>query len=144
MERIVLDTNCLLPSLKRDSVYFPIWKEFMNGRYILCVTDEILNEYEEIITQKTGSSQIAESIISAILNRSNTLHVNVYYHFELIKSDYDDNKFVDCAIKVNAKYIVSEDKHFNELKDIDFPHIDVIGIDQFLLFLKNIDSTLPS
>lgn len=116
----------------------------MNGKYILCVTDEILNEYEEIITQKTGSSQIAESVISAIINRSNTLHVNVYYHFELIKSDYDDNKFVDCAIKVNAKYIVSEDKHFNELKNIDFPHIDVIDIDQFLIFLKNFDTSLSS
>ena len=55
----------------------------------------------------------------------------MYYHFNLI-SDRDDNKFVDCAIKANAKYIVSEDHHFNELKSIPFPHVEVIGLKQFL------------
>lgn len=132
MERVVLDTNCLIPSLKRDSVYYPIWRDFMLGKYTLCVTDDILNEYEEIITRKTGSNEIARNVVSAILNRRNVEHVDVYYHFELIKGDEDDNKFVDCAIKANAQYIVSEDHHFNELKNIAFPHVDVIGIDQFL------------
>lgn len=132
MERVVLDTNCLIPSLKRDSIYYPIWRDFMLGKYTLCVTDDILNEYEEIITHKTGSNEIARNVVSAILNRRNVEHVDVYYHFELIKGDEDDNKFVDCAIKANAQYIVSEDHHFNELKNIAFPHVDVIGIDQFL------------
>lgn len=59
-------------------------------------------------------------------------HVEVYYHFELITQDIDDNKFVDCAIKANAKYIVSNDNHFGVLKDIQFPHVNVINIDQFL------------
>lgn len=132
MENIVLDTNCLLPSIKRDSVYYPIWRDFIAGKYTLCVTDEILDEYEEIISQKTDSQEVAKNIISAILNRHNVQHVEVYYHFELITQDIDDNKFVDCAIKANAKYIVSNDNHFGVLKDIQFPHVNVINIDQFL------------
>lgn len=44
----------------------------------------------------------------------------------------DDNKFVDCAIISNAKYIVSEDSHFKELADIPFPHVFVIGLDDYL------------
>jgi len=137
MDYVVLDTNCLVSSLKRDSIYYPIWRDFIVGKYVLCVTDEILDEYEEIIVRKTNSPEIAHNVISAILNRHNTLHVEVFYHFELIKSDLDDNKFVDCAIKANAKYIVTEDHHFNELAKIDFPHIDVIGIDTFLAMLNN-------
>lgn len=136
MDRVVLDTNCLIPSLKRDSIYYPIWRDFMLGKYTLCVTDDILNEYEEIIIRKTGSEEIAKNVISAIMNRRNTEHIGVYYHFELIKADVDDNKFVDCAIKANARYIVSEDHHFQELKDIPFPHVDVVGINQFLENLK--------
>ncbi|MBQ7192151.1 MAG: hypothetical protein IJS00_04690 [Paludibacteraceae bacterium] len=54
----------------------------------------------------------------------------------MIKEDKDDNKFVDCAIKANAKYIVSEDHPFDVLKKIDYPPIDVIGIDEFLLELQ--------
>ncbi len=138
MEDIVLDTNCLVASIKRDSKYYPIWRDFIDGRYTLCVTDGILNEYEEIIAQKTGSSEIAHNIIMAITNRHNVKHIAVYFRFGLITEDPDDNKFVDCAIKANAKYIVSEDHHFNALKSISFPQVSVIGIDQFLEELSKI------
>jgi hypothetical protein len=30
--------------------------------------------------------------------------VQVYYHLRLITADPDDDKFVDCAFKANAKY----------------------------------------
>jgi predicted nucleic acid-binding protein len=49
----------------------------------------------------------------------------------LIKVDVDDNKFVDCAIAANSNAIVTEDKHFNTLKDIPFPVVQVIGIASF-------------
>lgn len=132
MDNIVLDTNCLISSLKRTSRYYPIWRDFVSGKYRLCFTDDILNEYQEIIEQLTGSAEIARNVISAIRNRSNTMHVEVYYHFGLIQEDKDDNKFVDCAIKADAKYIVSNDRHFNVLKTIPFPHVEVIDIHQFL------------
>ena len=45
---------------------------------------------------------------------------NTYFHFHLIEQDKDDNKFVDCAIAANAKYIVSEDAHFKQLKNNHF------------------------
>jgi len=136
MERIVLDTNCLIASIKRDSLYFPVWRDFIAGKYCLCFTDDILHEYQEIIEERTGSAEIAKNVISAIINRSNVLHVEVYYRFRLIEADPDDNKFVDCAIKANAKYIVSEDHHFDVLKTIAFPKVEVIGILQFLDELK--------
>ena len=47
---IVLDTNCLLMSLSRRSPYYPVWRDFVDGKYTLCVTNEILAEYEEILT----------------------------------------------------------------------------------------------
>lgn len=137
MEFIVLDTNCLISSLKRTSRYYPVWRDFIAGKYCLCFTDDILNEYQEIIEERTGSAEIARNVISAIQNRSNTKHIEVYFHFELIQTDKDDNKFVDCAIKANAKYIVSNDYHFNVLKRIPFPHVDVIDIFHFLEELKN-------
>ena len=136
MENIVLDTNCLISSLKRTSIYYPIWRDFILGKYCLCFSDEILDEYEEIIEQRTGSAEIAHSVVNAIINRSNTRHIEVYYHFDLIKADKDDNKFVDCAIKATAKYIVSNDHHFDILKQIPFPKVEVIDINKFIEELK--------
>jgi predicted nucleic acid-binding protein len=55
----------------------------------------------------------------------------VFYKWLLITADPDDNKFVDCAISANANSIVTNDKHFNILKDIAFPKVNVIDIDLF-------------
>ena len=49
--RIVLDTNCLIAALSRHSEYYPVWSDFQAGKYILCVSNEILEEYQEIIGQ---------------------------------------------------------------------------------------------
>ena len=52
-------------------------------------------------------------------------------NFHLITADPDDNKFVDCALNAGADFIVTNDRHFNVLKNIDFPKINVIDIDTF-------------
>lgn len=59
-----------------------------------------------------------------------------HFKFNLIKTDPDDNKFVDCAIVAGAKCIVTEDKHFGVLDSITFPHVDVVGIDTFVSTLS--------
>jgi putative PIN family toxin of toxin-antitoxin system len=132
---IVLDTNCLLMSLSRRSPYYPVWREFVNGKYTLCITNEILAEYEEILTQKVGQ-EIASNVIKAILDLPNTKMVQVYYHLHLITADPDDDKFVDCAFKANARYIVTEDHHYDILKQTPFPYINVIDIDEFIRVLQ--------
>lgn len=50
--------------------------------------------------------------------------------------DDDDNKFADCAIAANADYLVTNDKHFNVLKSVAFPKIQIIKIDGFMEILK--------
>ncbi len=54
-------------------------------------------------------------------------------HFHLLSGvDEDDNKFVDCAIAAGADYIVTEDHHFDYLRQIPFPQLNVISLDDFL------------
>jgi len=62
--------------------------------------------------------------------------VQVYYHLHLITADPDDDKFVDCAFKANAKYIVTEDHHYDVLRNTPFPKIEVVDIDEFLRILR--------
>ena len=135
MQRIVLDTNCLLMSIPRKSPYHQILLDFLAGKYLLCVSNEVVLDYEEILTRKVGSL-VANNIINAILASSNTIFINPQKRYQLIKSDPDDNKFVDCAISANAKYIVSQDHHYDVIRfnpEFDFTAID---IDAFLAILK--------
>ena len=115
-------------------MYHPVWSAFLDKQYYLCVSNEIIHEYEEIIAQKT-SIEFATKLIFIILNRMNTILVNSYFRFGLIRIDPDDNKFVDCAITANADYIVSQDTHFDVLKTIDFPKVNVIRIEDFVRHL---------
>ena len=90
MRHVVVDTNCLLRMIPLRSKYRSVWEAFLNEEYIICLSNDILSEYLEILT-----------------------------------------KFVDCAIVASADYLVSEDNHFNVLKDIPFPKVNVITLEQF-------------
>ena len=52
--------------------------------------------------------------------------------FRLIVADPDDDKFVDCAVTGNAKYIVTEDSHYDVLNGLDFPRVDIIKLDDII------------
>ena len=131
MRYIVLDTNCLLQALPSKSPYHKIWTDVLAGEISLCVNTDILEEYEEILAQKT-SPDIAHNVVEAIANLTTTTMQNTYVHFELLSTDLDDNKFVDCAIAADAEYIVTNDKHFNPLKDIPWPKVEIIKIAEFV------------
>jgi len=138
MRVIVLDTNCLLQSLPSRSPYHKIWTEVLSGRIRLCVNTEILNEYEEVLSQKT-TPEIAHNVVEAIARLHTTIYQEVYVHFGLIKEDVDDNKFVDCAVASDAEFIVTNDSHFNVLKNIDWPKLTIITLREFACQLDNAD-----
>ena len=131
MRYIVLDTNCLLQALPSKSPYHKIWTDVLDGKISLCVNTDILEEYEEMIAQKS-TPEIANNVVEAIANLTTTTMQNTYVHFELLPADSDDNKFVDCAIASDAEYIVTNDKHFNPLKQIPWPKVEIIKIAEFI------------
>lgn len=133
--RIVLDTNCLLASLSRKGAYFNVWRGLQEGKYTLCVSNEILEEYEEIIAQKT-TPVIASNVVQTLLNAPSVELIDAFFRFELIQKDPDDNKFVDCAIAGNATYVVSNDAHFDILKEIDFPKLILKSLQEFSAMLQ--------
>ena len=103
----------------------------MRGRICLCVNTEILNEYEEILAQKINP-EVASNVVEAIARLHTTVYQEIYVHFGLIYEDVDDNKFVDCAVASSAKYIVTNDKHYNVLKGLPWPKLAVVNIDEFM------------
>lgn len=130
MRYVVLDTNCLLQILSKRSNYFDVWMSFVMGKYTLCVSTEILEEYEEVIASHM-SPLAAKLAVEMILRANNVVRVDAQYRFRLIAIDEDDNKFVDCAIVANADFIVGNDKHFKVLSTIPFPHVEVIRLEEF-------------
>jgi len=127
--KVVLDTNVLLVSVSSRSKLHWIFEDLINGKYTICVTTEILNEYAEIIENHMGAIA-SESLLGVLENLPNIELITTYFRFGLL-SDPDDNKFVDCAIACNADYIVTHDKDFNKLNNISFPKINLANTESF-------------
>jgi uncharacterized protein len=131
---IVLDTNVLLVSLSEFSKYHWLFRYIIDKQFNLHITNEILTEYEEIIGGKLNAES-ANSVIRALLELDNVFPSTIYFKYNLISQDPDDNKFIDCAFASNCDFLVTNDKHFNVLKGIDFPKINVVSLEEFKIII---------
>jgi uncharacterized protein len=128
--KVVLDTNVVLRAISSKSVYAILLDELYLQTYSLVVSTEILFEYEEKIIHFFGKS-IAKDFLDFLIMLPNVEKLDAFFQLNIIQIDPDDNKFVDCAFAGNAHYMVTDDKHFNILKQIDFPKIPVITAEEF-------------
>ena len=128
--KIVLDTNCFLRAVPNKSDYHCILTALRQGRYTLCFSNDILMEYEEMLL-RFYSKQTAVHILNFLYYSIHTLMIVPYFQWDMMIVDPDDNKFVDCALNAGVDYLVTNDRHFNILKSVDFPPIQVIDMDTF-------------
>ena len=63
---------------------------------------------------------------------------DIYYYWNAISIDKDDNKFFDTAVASGAEYIVTNDNHFKSAKRLSFPKVNIISADDFLQILKSL------
>ena len=128
--RVVLDTNVFLVSIATRSKYRPIFDGILNKKYNLLTSNEILTEYEEVLS-RNAHPLVAHNVLEMLVSRSNVERIDIYYRWNLITADPDDNKFTDCAVAGGADYVVSDDGHFKSIIDSDFPKLTLLNADQF-------------
>lgn len=133
--RVVIDTNCLLQILGAKSKYHFLFESFLRFGYVMCISNEVLLEYEEILRMK--ASPLAADLFMKVIARSrNVIRKDPYFKWNIITNDFDDNKFVDCAFACRANYIVTNDNHFQEAANSPFPVFNVINLDDFSELMK--------
>jgi predicted nucleic acid-binding protein len=94
--KIVLDSNVLLVALGKRSNYRLIWDAFIEGDFQLIISDEIIYEYEEILKLHSAPG-VAEIVTEILVESPNVIFQHVYYNWNAIKSDPDDDKFFRCC-----------------------------------------------
>ena len=125
--RVVLDTNVLLVSVSRRSPYHWAFQAAVDKRIAPCLSTEIGLEYEEVIAAHMGRG-VADDVMEFFESAPHVVWVRASYRWRLISADPDDNKFADCAVAAGAT-LVTEDGHFDTLRDLGFPPIEVVGLD---------------
>ena len=128
--KIVLDTNVFIACIGKTSPYRWIFDAIIDGRLTLCISNEILLEYQEILSRRTRL-EIAENITNFLTIYPYVDHTEIYYSWQIVSEDPDDNKFIDCMIAANATCIVSNDRHFRPYCDLDFPPLKILTTEEF-------------
>jgi len=64
--KIVLDTNSLIQSVPRQSRYHIVWESLVKGEHVLCVSNEILEEYLEILQRLTDYETVPHVDVIAL------------------------------------------------------------------------------
>ncbi|RZL32863.1 MAG: putative toxin-antitoxin system toxin component, PIN family, partial [Pedobacter sp.] len=123
-------TNCLLASIPPKSSYYWLYQAFKDEKFEWLISNEILTEYIEKLTDiySENTAMVVYSILSVA---PNVIFTEPFFKWQLVDLDPDDNKFVDLTIAGNADYLVTNDKHFNPLKSLDFPKLNIVSIDEF-------------
>lgn len=132
MQRLVVDTNCLLASINPRGAYFKLYELFIASAFEWVLSNEILTEYEEQVTRRY-SVRTAQQVHDVLTTAPNAYFQEAYYKWQLIEADPDDNKFVDVAIAASADFLVTNDKHFDVLKQVEFPRVPIIRFQDFLI-----------
>ena len=135
--KVVLDSNVLLVAIGKRSRYKPIWNAFTDGKYQLIVSEEVLHEYEEILKEHSAPGA-AEIVLETFVESPDIIYNRIYYSWNAITQDPDDNKFFDVAVAANADYIVTNDAHFNEAEKLSFPRVSIITADTFLEIVQKL------
>lgn len=128
--KIVLDTNVFLVSLPSQHQYHWIFQSIIQDKFDLCISTDILLEYQEIVSLRYGLDR-TDITLDFLLLLPNVKLTTPFFRYPLIESDPSDNKFVECAIMAGADFIVSNDRHFQILKKIEFPPVKVLKYEEF-------------
>lgn len=82
--RVVLDINSFLVSISKKSKYRPVFDNFLQEKFSLIISNEILMEYEEIIGQKMNET-IASNVIELLMLAPNIEKTEIYTIGTLLK-----------------------------------------------------------
>jgi putative PIN family toxin of toxin-antitoxin system len=120
--RVCIDTNVLVRLFGTNSRFTAIAVAVATGGVEVAVSTEILLEYEEVVSRLSGKArwtQIA-TLLEKLKAWGSVVHTEPHYHWNVIASDSDDNKFVDCAIAAGADFVLTSDGHFEALRNAGY------------------------
>ena len=116
MDKVVIDTNIFVSSffcgIPRQIINY--WK---TNQLALCLSQPIIEEYI-LVLNRLGLKNRSEmdDLIKLFSQGFNSHFTSKTPSLNIVKDDADDNKFIECAVALDCKVIISGDKHLKDIK----------------------------
>ncbi|MBI4687898.1 MAG: putative toxin-antitoxin system toxin component, PIN family [Nitrospirae bacterium] len=129
--KVVVDPNVIISSFQNPhgnpNKIIDMWK---NGKIILCMSEEIVFEYIEVLNRLNIPKRKTRELTELFKLREYVNFSTNVIHVDAVKDDPQDNKFIECAVVTNAQYIISGDRHLRALQK--YGGIKIVSPSEFL------------
>lgn len=132
--RTVIDTNIFVSSFFGGNPrrVIDLWK---TGAITLCLSRPIVDEYLEVL-QRMGlkKERELEELLDLFARGHHAAFAARTPSLRIVEEDPDDDKFIECAVALKAKYIVTGDKALAAIGD--YMGIRVVSPKGFLELMR--------
>jgi len=128
--KVVVDTNVFISSffggIPRQIIH--CWKK---GKITLCFSQEIIEEYIEVLNRLGLKDKNEIQKLTKLFSEGyNSIFTAKTPDLKVVEDDPDDNKFIECAVALDCKVIISGDKHLKNIRK--YIDIDIISPKEFI------------
>ena len=149
--RVVVDTNIFINGIFKGEQFAKALFQLKSCNKVTFVMnremqDELLVTFSNILMaafERSGKKQESIKIIPLCASLSKCLwqveEVDHIIHTEYCVNDKSDNKFIDCCIDSDVKYLITQDEHINSVsKELSSEYgIEVLSPFQFYTKYKS-------
>jgi len=130
MVKVVIDTNIFISSffggIPREIIN--LWK---TEKIKLCLTQEIIEEYLKVLNRLgLKNRQEINKLTQLFAEGFSSIFTTKTPRLKIVQDDPDDNKFIECAVALNCKIIISGDKHLKNIKK--YVDIEIMSPKEFI------------
>ena len=113
--KVVVDTNIFVSSFfgGNPRKIIDLWKR---DEISLCLSKDILDEYVDVLQRiGLGDEREIEELLSFFAKGMNIIFTTKTPKIKAVKDDPDDDKFIECAIALEAEVIITGDKALKKI-----------------------------
>ncbi len=117
MIRVVVDTNIFISSFfgGNPRKIIDLWK---SGQITLCLSRPIINEYIDVLSRMgLQNERELEELLSLFAHGFHVLFTAKTPNLNVVEKDPADDKFIECAVALNSKFIITGDKALREIEE---------------------------
>ena len=117
MTRVVIDTNVFVSSFfgGKPKAIIDLWKQ---GQITICISQAIIEEYIDVLARLgLQDKRQIEALLAIFAKNYHAVYMAQTPALGgIVKSDLDDDKFIECAVALQAEYIITGDKALLEVR----------------------------
>ena len=130
MSRVVVDTNVFISSFfgGNPRKIIDLWK---SGEITLCLSKPIVDEYIGVL-HRIGlqNEKEIEELLGLFAHGFHVVFTAKTPELHIVEKDPDDNMFIECAVALNAEFILTGDKALQEIQE--YMNIKIVSPNEFL------------